>query len=84
VETAKVHKKGADRGRPLEYPTCHFENNCSENDSGKRSCRKVPFNFAIMISMIMVLNQKGEIMISRQYRDDVSRVAADSFRIQVS
>jgi hypothetical protein len=33
--------------------------------------------------MIMVLNQKGEIMISRQYRDDVSRVAADSFRIQV-
>lgn len=33
--------------------------------------------------MIMVLNQKGEIMISRQYRDDVSRVAADSFRLQV-
>eukprot|EP00970_Alexandrium_tamarense_P011638 scaffold2554_cov180-Alexandrium_tamarense.AAC.7 len=31
----------------------------------------------------MVLNQKGEIMISRQYRDDVSRVAADSFRLQV-
>jgi len=36
-----------------------------------------------MISMIMVLNQKGDIMISRQYRDDVSRAAADSFRIQV-
>eukprot|EP00560_Eucampia_antarctica_P000167 CAMPEP_0197833262 /NCGR_PEP_ID=MMETSP1437-20131217/18416_1 /TAXON_ID=49252 ORGANISM="Eucampia antarctica, Strain CCMP1452" /NCGR_SAMPLE_ID=MMETSP1437 /ASSEMBLY_ACC=CAM_ASM_001096 /LENGTH=427 /DNA_ID=CAMNT_0043437225 /DNA_START=134 /DNA_END=1417 /DNA_ORIENTATION=+ len=36
-----------------------------------------------MISMIMVLNQKGDIMISRQYRDDVSRAAADSFRLQV-
>merc|ERR1719469_639454 len=33
--------------------------------------------------MIMVLNQKGDIMISRQYRDDVSRTAADSFRLQV-
>jgi len=31
----------------------------------------------------MVLNQKGDIMISRQYRDDVSRAAADSFRLQV-
>ena len=36
-----------------------------------------------MISMIMVLNQKGDVMISRQYRDDVSRAAADSFRLQV-
>jgi AP-2 complex subunit mu-1 len=36
-----------------------------------------------MISMILVLNQKGDIMISRQYRDDVSRAAADSFRLQV-
>ncbi|CAB9522503.1 AP-2 complex subunit mu [Seminavis robusta] len=36
-----------------------------------------------MISMIMVLNQKGDIMISRQYRDDVGRAAADSFRLQV-
>merc|ERR1719438_387716 len=33
--------------------------------------------------MIMVLNQKGDILISRQYRDDVSRTAADSFRLQV-
>eukprot|EP00544_Gedaniella_sp_CCMP2646_P008943 CAMPEP_0202492664 /NCGR_PEP_ID=MMETSP1361-20130828/9285_1 /ASSEMBLY_ACC=CAM_ASM_000849 /TAXON_ID=210615 /ORGANISM="Staurosira complex sp., Strain CCMP2646" /LENGTH=423 /DNA_ID=CAMNT_0049122895 /DNA_START=68 /DNA_END=1339 /DNA_ORIENTATION=+ len=33
--------------------------------------------------MIMVLNQKGDVMISRQYRDDVSRAAADSFRLQV-
>lgn len=33
--------------------------------------------------MILVLNQKGDIMISRQYRDDVSRAAADSFRLQV-
>ena len=36
-----------------------------------------------MISMIMILNQKGDILISRQYRDDVSRSAADSFRLQV-
>jgi hypothetical protein len=36
-----------------------------------------------MISMIMILNQKGDIMISRQYRDDVSRAGADSFRLQV-
>ena len=34
--------------------------------------------------MIMILNQKGDIMISRQYRDDVSRAGADSFRLQVS
>lgn len=31
----------------------------------------------------MVLNQKGDVMISRQYRDDVSRTAADSFRLSV-
>mmetsp|Transcript_14673 Transcript_14673/g.19152 ORF Transcript_14673/g.19152 Transcript_14673/m.19152 type:complete len:429 (+) Transcript_14673:239-1525(+) len=36
-----------------------------------------------MISMIMILNQKGDILLSRQYRDDVSRAAADSFRLQV-
>eukprot|EP00934_Nitzschia_sp_Nitz4_P007905 Nitzschia sp. Nitz4//scaffold102_size76354//34682//36251//NITZ4_005632-RA/size76354-snap-gene-0.137-mRNA-1//-1//CDS//3329532249//7895//frame0 len=36
-----------------------------------------------MISMIMILNSKGDIMISRQYRDDVSRSAADAFRLQV-
>jgi len=36
-----------------------------------------------MISMIMILNQKGDIMISRQYRDDVTRSAADAFRLQV-
>eukprot|EP00980_Cylindrotheca_fusiformis_P028845 scaffold22658_cov214-Cylindrotheca_fusiformis.AAC.1 len=36
-----------------------------------------------MISMIMILNQKGDIMISRQYRDDVSRAVADAFRLQV-
>jgi len=33
--------------------------------------------------MIMMLNQKGDILISRQYRDDVSRAAADSFRLEV-
>jgi len=33
--------------------------------------------------MIMVLNHKGDILISRQYRDDVSRAAADSFRLSV-
>jgi AP-2 complex subunit mu-1 len=33
--------------------------------------------------MILILNHKGDIMISRQYRDDVSRAAADSFRLQV-
>eukprot|EP00815_Leptocylindrus_aporus_P009755 CAMPEP_0116069648 /NCGR_PEP_ID=MMETSP0322-20121206/12443_1 /TAXON_ID=163516 /ORGANISM="Leptocylindrus danicus var. apora, Strain B651" /LENGTH=372 /DNA_ID=CAMNT_0003557113 /DNA_START=216 /DNA_END=1331 /DNA_ORIENTATION=- len=31
----------------------------------------------------MILNQKGDILLSRQYRDDVSRAAADSFRLQV-
>lgn len=36
-----------------------------------------------MISMIMVLNQKGDIMISRQYRDDVGRNAAELFRMKL-
>jgi len=36
-----------------------------------------------MISMVMILNQKGDIMISRQYRDDVSRAVADAFRLKV-
>lgn len=36
-----------------------------------------------MISMIYIMNQKGEIVISRQYRDDVSDKAAEVFRLKV-
>jgi len=36
-----------------------------------------------MISAILFINQKGEILISRFYRDDVSRAAADAFRTGV-
>ncbi|CAM9372490.1 unnamed protein product [Ectocarpus sp. 6 AP-2014] len=36
-----------------------------------------------MISAILIINRKGEIVISRFYRDDVTRAAADAFRLQV-
>jgi len=36
-----------------------------------------------MISAILFINLKGEIIISRYYRDNVSRAAADAFRTQV-
>ncbi|CAN0143562.1 unnamed protein product, partial [Phaeothamnion confervicola] len=36
-----------------------------------------------MISAFLIINQKGEIVISRFYRDDVTRSAADAFRMQV-
>jgi AP-2 complex subunit mu-1 len=36
-----------------------------------------------MISAIYLINLKGEILIYRSYRDDVSRAAADAFRMQV-
>jgi AP-2 complex subunit mu-1 len=40
--------------------------------------------FAIMtVSAILLVNQKGEIVISRYYRDDVSRATADSFGMNV-
>jgi AP-2 complex subunit mu-1 len=32
-----------------------------------------------MISALLIINQKGEIVISRFYRDDVTRSAADQF-----
>eukprot|EP00960_Hanusia_phi_P050840 760459-Hanusia_phi.AAC.2 len=39
--------------------------------------------FASMISAVYLINLKGEILIYRAYRDDVSRAAADAFRMQV-
>ncbi|RLN54207.1 hypothetical protein BBJ28_00024952 [Nothophytophthora sp. Chile5] len=36
-----------------------------------------------MISALFLISQKGEVVLNRFYRDDVSRRAADSFRMQV-
>lgn len=36
-----------------------------------------------MISMLYLMNTKGDIVISRQYRDDVSASTADTFRQKV-
>lgn len=36
-----------------------------------------------MISAIILYNQKGEVLISRLYRDGLRRSIADVFRIQV-
>mmetsp|Transcript_10725 Transcript_10725/g.21463 ORF Transcript_10725/g.21463 Transcript_10725/m.21463 type:complete len:427 (+) Transcript_10725:235-1515(+) len=36
-----------------------------------------------MISAVYLINLKGEILIYRSYRDDVTRAAADAFRMQV-
>ncbi|ELR11082.1 clathrin adaptor complex small chain subfamily protein [Acanthamoeba castellanii str. Neff] len=36
-----------------------------------------------MISAIFVLNSRGDVLISRLFRDDVSRGVADTFRLQV-
>lgn len=36
-----------------------------------------------MISAIIIYNQKGEVLISRLYRDGLRRSIADVFRIQV-
>ncbi|KAE9324261.1 AP-2 complex subunit mu [Phytophthora fragariae] len=36
-----------------------------------------------MISALFLISQKGEVVLNRFYRDDVSRRAADSFRLQV-
>ena len=36
-----------------------------------------------MISAVLFVNQKGEVVISRMYRDGFSRVVADTFRSQV-
>lgn len=36
-----------------------------------------------MISAILLYNQKGEVLISRLYRDGLRRSIADVFRIQV-
>ncbi|EEY66988.1 uncharacterized protein PITG_17478 [Phytophthora infestans T30-4] len=36
-----------------------------------------------MISALFLISQKGEVVLNRFYRDDVSRRAADNFRLQV-
>lgn len=36
-----------------------------------------------MISAVLVINAKGELLISRYYRDNVSRSAASAFRKQI-
>jgi len=36
-----------------------------------------------MISALFLINQKGEIILHRFYRDDVSLSAANAFRMQV-
>ncbi|RHZ25303.1 hypothetical protein DYB37_000642 [Aphanomyces astaci] len=37
----------------------------------------------VMISGLFLISQKGEVVLNRLYRDDVSRRAADAFRLQV-
>ena len=36
-----------------------------------------------MISAIFLVNQKGEVVMNRIYRDDVSRQVVDTFRLKV-
>lgn len=36
-----------------------------------------------MISALFLISHKGEVVLNRFYRDDVSRRAADAFRLQV-
>ncbi|RYG53079.1 hypothetical protein EON66_09060 [archaeon] len=38
---------------------------------------------AAMLSALFLINQKGEIVIHRFYRDDISLTAAHAFRMQV-
>ena len=38
---------------------------------------------SIMISALFLISQKGEVVLNRFFRDDVSRRAADNFRLQV-
>ena len=45
--------------------------------------KKQPLKFAAMISAVFLINQKGEIIIYRLYRDDVALSAANLFRVQV-
>lgn len=37
-----------------------------------------------MIAALLFINQKGEVIIYRTYRDNYSRAVADTFRTQVS
>jgi len=37
-----------------------------------------------MASLILFVNQKGEEVVSRHYRSDISKAAIDAFRSQVS
>lgn len=55
--------------------SCRFEG------GGASPLRKFPF--AAMISGILIFNQKGEVLISRIYRQDLKRSIADVFRIHV-
>ena len=45
--------------------------------------RRSGAGLAAMISAILFVNQKGEMIISRFYRDNVSRATADAFRSRV-
>lgn len=36
-----------------------------------------------MISAIFLVNQKGEVVMNRLYRDDVARTVVDTFRMKV-
>ena len=36
-----------------------------------------------MISSLLIMNAKGDVVISRQYRGDVSVTAAEAFRLKI-
>ncbi|CAK9083494.1 AP-2 complex subunit mu (Clathrin assembly protein complex 2 mu medium chain) (Clathrin coat assembly protein AP50) (Clathrin coat-associated protein AP50) (Clathrin-adaptor medium chain Apm2) (Mu2-adaptin) (Plasma membrane adaptor AP-2 50 kDa protein) [Durusdinium trenchii] len=56
----------------------------SGDRSEKRLQRTAPKTRAArMISGLLLINQQGEIVLFRAYRDDVSRSAAEAFRMQV-
>ena len=55
---------------------------CSGDWSGTGTARCHP-NSKKMIGGLFIYNHKGEVLISRVYRDDIGRNAVDAFRVNV-
>ena len=69
-------------GRPLEEKSVRTAESVGPSLSRDRRAWRVACG-AAMISSVLFVNQKGEVIISRHYRDGYSKQIAETFRAQV-
>ena len=80
----KLHPPHADHTKPTKpsHQYCNLVTAVLLGTNFRFEARTESFNFT-MIGGLFCYNHKGEVLISRVYRDDIGRNAVDAFRVNV-